>query len=76
VLKAVSSRSDMTVKVQEAVPGKSFKGTVIVRPPAKAEQYSGTITITTNYPKYREISLEVVGSMRVGGSEGAGKGKK
>jgi hypothetical protein len=76
VLKAVSSRSDMTVKVQEAVPGKSFKGTVVVRPPSKAEQYSGKITITTNYPKYHEITLEVIGSARVGDSGGASKGKK
>jgi hypothetical protein len=75
VLKAVSNRDDMTVKIQEGVPGKSFKGTVFVRPPSKVERYSGTITITTNYPKYRELTLGVVGSVRSGG-EGASKGKK
>jgi len=71
VLKAVSSREDMTVKIQELVPGKSYRGTVLVRPTSKIDQYTGSITISTNYPKYREVVLGVVGSVRVGtGSEG------
>jgi hypothetical protein len=66
ILGAVSSREDMTVKIQELMPGRSFRGTVLVRPSSKSEQYNGTITISTNYPNYKEIVLDVVGSVRVG----------
>ncbi len=71
IVKAVSSRNDMTVKIQELIPGKSFRGTVLVRPTSKIDRFEGTIKIQTNYPKYREVVLDVVGSVRVGtGSEG------
>jgi hypothetical protein len=77
IIKAVSSRDDMTVKIQELVPGKSYRGTVLLRPTSKIDQYAGSIKIHTNYPKYREVVLDVVGSVRVGkGSEGSSKGKK
>jgi hypothetical protein len=77
VLNAVSSREDMTVKIQELMPGKSYRGTVLVRPTSKIDQYTGSIKIYTNYPKYREVVLDVVGSVRVGkGSEGSSRGKK
>ncbi|MCX5753318.1 MAG: DUF1573 domain-containing protein [Candidatus Krumholzibacteria bacterium] len=77
ILKAVSSREDMTVKIQELMPGKSYRGTVLVRPTSRIEQYTGSIKIYTNYPKYREVVLDVVGSVRVGtGSEGSSRGKK
>jgi hypothetical protein len=77
VLKAVSSRDDMTVKIQELMPGKSYRGTVLVRPTSKIDKFAGSITVFTNYPKYREVVLDVVGSVRVGtGSESSGKGKK
>jgi hypothetical protein len=77
VLKAVSSREDMTVKILEVLPGKSFKGTVFVRPTSKTGQYSGSIKIMTNYPKYQELNLDVVGTARVGdGGKGDSKGKK
>ena len=66
VLKAVSSREDMTVKIQELMPGKSYRGTVLVRPTSKMDRFAGSITIHTNYPKYREVILDVVGSVRVG----------
>jgi hypothetical protein len=77
VIKAVSSREDMTVKIQELMPGKSFRGTVLLRPTSKIDQYTGSIKIYTNYPKYQEVVLDVVGSVRVGtGSEGSSRGKK
>lgn len=77
VLKAVSSREDMTVKITELMPGKSYRGTVMVRPTSKIDSFSGSVKIYTNYPKYREVVLDVVGSVRVGtGSEGASRGKK
>ncbi len=59
------------------MPGKSYRGTVLVRPTSKIDRFAGSVTIYTNYPKYREVVLDVVGSVRVGtGSEGASKGKK
>jgi hypothetical protein len=64
ILKVVPNRDDMTVKIQEQTPGKSFKGTVWVRPPDKIGQYVGSIKIYTNYPKYKELILDVVGSVR------------
>jgi hypothetical protein len=77
VIKAVSNREDMTVKIQELMPGKSYRGTVLVRPTSKIDQYAGSIRIYTNYPKYREVVLDVVGSVRVGtGSGGSSRGKK
>jgi hypothetical protein len=77
ILNVASSREDMTVKIQELVPGKSFRGTVLIRPTSKSDQFAGTITIQTNYPDYREIVLDVIGSVRVGtGSEGSSRGKK
>ena len=77
VLKAVSSREDMTVKIQELMPGKSYRGTVLIRPTSKIDQFAGSIRIYTNYPKYREVVIDVVGSVRVGtDSEGSSRGKK
>ena len=71
ILKALPSRDDMTVKIQELQPGKSFRGTVWVRPETRLGQYAGSIKIYTNYPKYKELILDIVGSVRVGeGSEG------
>ncbi len=64
IVKVVPSSPEITVKVQEQTPGKSFKGTVWVRPPDKLGQYIGSIKIYTNYPKYKEIVLEIVGSVR------------
>jgi hypothetical protein len=77
VIKAVSSRDDMTIKITELMPGKSYRGTVMVRPTSKIDAFSGSVKIYTNYPKYREVVLDVVGSVRVGtGSEDASRGKK
>jgi len=64
IVKVVPSSPEITVKVQEQTPGKSFKGTVWVRPPDKIGQYVGNIKIYTNYPKYKELILEIVGSVR------------
>jgi hypothetical protein len=65
ILKVVPNRDDMTVKIQEQTPGKSFKGTVWVRPPEKIGQYVGSIKIYTNYPKYKELNLDNIGSVRM-----------
>jgi hypothetical protein len=64
IVKVVPSSSEITVKIQEQTPGKSFKGTVWVRPPDKLGQYVGNIKIYTNYPKYKELILDIVGSVR------------
>ena len=64
ILKVVTSSPEITVKVQEQTPGKSFKGTVWVRPPDKIGQYVGNLKIYTNYPKYKELIIDIVGSVR------------
>lgn len=66
ILKVVPSSPEITVKIQEQTPGKSFKGTVWVRPPDKIGQYVGSIKIYTNYPKFKELILDIVGSVRYG----------
>jgi len=68
VLRAVPSRDDITVKIQELQPGKSYRGTVWVRPTSRLGQYAGSIKFYTNYPKYKELVLDIVGSVRVGDS--------
>ena len=73
ILKTVPSRDDMTVKIQELVPGKSYRGTVLVRPTSKIVQYEGSIKIYTNYPKCRELTLGVVGSVTAGNASGGKK---
>jgi hypothetical protein len=73
ILKTVPSRNDMTVKIQELVPGKSFRGTVLVRPTSKIDQYAGSIKIYTNYAKYKEINLDIVGSVSIEGAPGSKK---
>jgi hypothetical protein len=65
------------VKIQELQPGKSYRGTVWVRPTSRLGQYAGSIKFYTNYPKYKELVLDVVGSVRVGdSSDNAPPGKK
>jgi hypothetical protein len=77
IIKAVPNRDDMTVKIQELQPGKSFRGTVWIRPSSRLGQYAGSIKIYTNNPKNREIILDVVGSIRVGeAAEGVPPDKK
>jgi hypothetical protein len=66
ILKAIPNRDDITVKIQEVQPGKSYRGTVWVRPEARLGQYIGSVKIYTNYPKFKELSVELVGSVRVG----------
>jgi hypothetical protein len=70
IIKAVPNRDDMTVKIQELQPGKSYRGTVWVRPANRIGQYAGSVKIYTNNPKYREINLDIVGSIRVGDAVG------
>jgi hypothetical protein len=77
ILKAVPNRDDMTVKIQELQPGKSFRGTVWIRPSSRLGQYAGSVKIYTNNPRSPEMILDVVGSIRVGeGVEGVPQGKK
>ncbi|MGD1048377.1 MAG: DUF1573 domain-containing protein [Candidatus Krumholzibacteriaceae bacterium] len=73
ILKTVPSRDDMTVKIQELIAGKSYRGTVLVRPTSKIVQYEGSIKIYTNYPKCRELTLGVVGSVNAGDASGGKK---
>ena len=65
ILSAEPNRDDITVKIQELVPGKSFRGTVWVRPSSRIGQYFGSIKITTNHPKYKVLNVDLVGSVRV-----------
>ena len=77
ILKAVPNRDDMTVKIQELQPGKSFRGTVWIRPSSRLGQYAGSIRTYTNNPKNPEIVLDIVGSIRVGEAvEGVPQDKK
>ncbi len=66
ILGAVPNRDDMTVKIQELQPGKSFRGTVWIRPSSRLGQYAGSVKIRTNNPRFPEIVLDIVGSIRVG----------
>lgn len=66
VLKVVPSRDDITVKVQEIQAGKSYRATVWVRPSNRIGQYAGSIKIYTNYPNYKELTLNIIGTVRVG----------
>ena len=78
ITKAVPNRDDMTVKIQELQPGKSYRGTVWVKPSSRIGQYAGSVRIYTNHPRYSQIVLDVVGSIRVGdaAAEGMLPGKK
>jgi hypothetical protein len=77
ILKVVPNRDDMTVKIQELQPGKSFRGTVWIRPSSRLGQYAGSVKIYTNNPKEPEMILDVVGSIRVGeAAEGVPEEKK
>jgi hypothetical protein len=64
ILKVVPNRSDMKVKMEEITPGKTYRGTISVTPHDKIVPYLGSIKIYTNYPRSREIDLDVVGSVR------------
>jgi hypothetical protein len=66
ILKVVPNRDDMTVKIQEMQPGKTFRGTVWIRPSSRLGQYAGSVRIYTNNPRFKEIVLDIVGSIRVG----------
>jgi hypothetical protein len=66
ILKVVPNRKDITVNIKELIPGKSFQGTVSIRPESRIGQYFGSMKIHTNYTKYKELNLDIVGSVRVG----------
>jgi hypothetical protein len=67
IIKAVPNRDFIKVSFREVIPGKSFQGTVWVTPGDKIGAISGSIKIYTNYPGYRELDLDVVGSARRAG---------
>ena len=64
ILKAVPNGDDMTVKIKEIERGKSYQGTITVRPKSTSVRYLGSVKIYTNYPGHRELTLEVVGGVR------------
>ena len=76
IVQAIPNRDDITVKLQELVAGKSYKGTVWIRPPARIGQYAGSIKLITNYPKYKELMVDIVGSVRLDEAAGKGSGSK
>lgn len=65
ILKVEPNSEEITVKIQELVPGKSFRGTVWVRPANRIGQYMGSIKIHTNHAKYKVLNLDLIGSVRV-----------
>jgi len=65
IIKAVPNRDDMKIKIEETRPGKRFRGTVTIQPPHQNGPYLGSVKIFTNHPKYRELMIDVVGSVRL-----------
>ena len=65
ILKVEPNSEDITVKIQELVPGKSFRGTVWVRPTSRIGQYMGSVKIHTNHPRYKVLNLDLIGTVRV-----------
>jgi hypothetical protein len=66
ILGVVPNRKDISVNIKELQAGKAYQGIVSIRPESKIGQYFGSMKIQTNYPKYKEINLDLVGSVRVG----------
>jgi hypothetical protein len=66
VLRIVPDSEDITINIKEIHPGKSFQGTVRVRPPKMVGRYNSSFTIFTNYPGYEELSVFVKGVIRRG----------
>ncbi|MGD1048376.1 MAG: hypothetical protein ABR899_06440 [Candidatus Krumholzibacteriaceae bacterium] len=65
ILKVLPNRNDMTVKIKEVQHGKSYSGTILITPQKdRIGPYLGSIRIFTNYRRYKEINLDVVGSVR------------
>ncbi|MCK4237065.1 MAG: hypothetical protein KAX38_08080 [Candidatus Krumholzibacteria bacterium] len=61
VLKVIPSREDITVDIKEIQPGKVYLGKVTVRPTSLVRRYSGSITIYTNHPRYKELVVTISG---------------
>ena len=76
ILRVVPNRKDISVNIKESLPGKSYQGTVSIRPESKIGQYFGSVKIFTNYEKYKEINLDLVGSVRVGLGDASEAGAK
>ena len=73
VLSVIPDREDITVNIKEVSPGKSFRGTVKIRPPSTVGRYTASLKIITNYPGYEELKLPVKGIVRTGVLGKAGK---
>lgn len=67
ILKAVPNRDDMTVKIGEIQAGKMYRGTITIRPKGAVPEYLASVMIVTNYPGYREIPIDIVGSVQQSG---------
>jgi hypothetical protein len=65
ILKVEPTSDEITVKIQELVPGKSFRGTVWVRPSSRIGQYMGSVKIHTSHPRYKVLNLDLIGTVRV-----------
>lgn len=66
VLRVIPSRDDITINIKEIHPGKSYQGTVRVRPPTDVGRFTGAFKIITNYPGYEELNVDVKGVVRKG----------
>jgi hypothetical protein len=64
ILNVVPNREDITVNVQEVIPGKSYRCTVRVRPPTQTGRFLGELKIYTNYPGYEELAVNITGTVR------------
>ncbi|HUV37814.1 MAG TPA: hypothetical protein VMX58_12830 [Patescibacteria group bacterium] len=65
ILKVEPDREDITVNVQEIVPGKSFRCTIQLRPPTETGRYLGNLKIYTNYPGYEVLPVSITGTVRM-----------
>ncbi len=64
ILNAVPNKPNIKVKFKEVVPGKSWQGTVWVTPGDVIGPIQGSVKIFTNYKGYKELFLDVTGSVR------------
>lgn len=65
ILKVEPDRDDVTVNVQEIVPGKSFRCTIRLRPPSETGRYLANLKIYTNYPGYEVLPVSITGTVRL-----------
>ncbi|UCF06823.1 MAG: hypothetical protein JSV33_07310 [bacterium] len=66
VLRVIPDTEDITINIKEIHPGKSYQGTIRVRPPKMVGRYNSSFKIITNYPGYEELDVFVKGVVRAG----------